>query len=85
MPKAKSKSETQIKIDELWRRYNNLMDDAEELAGDLQEMEDERPDLDFSKALSVVGVVHSNMSDAFSTGRRILPPHSSDGGDAKDE
>jgi hypothetical protein len=85
MANTKSKiSDTQKRINDFWRRFNNIMDECEGFVCDLEELADERDDLDFSKALRIIGEAHADMTEEFSSGARILPSHSADGGKVKD-
>ena len=82
MAKTASKiSEKQKAIDEAWRLWHRASDVLEELNDHLQEMDDEH-DISETKAGRIGYGCHSTMSEAFSTGSRILPPHSHDGGKA---
>lgn len=81
--KTKSKlSEKQAAIDKGWDLYNRAMWLLEELQSHLEELGDEH-DVDVpDETESAVYEAYSTLEEKYSTGCRILPAHSGDGGKA---
>jgi len=74
-------SDKQEAIDDAWRLYCVAVDACDELGQALTDLSDAF-DVDVSKAGETACAAYSELEEAYSTGRPILPPHSSDGGKA---
>ena len=84
MSKTKSKkiSDKQKAIDELWRKFNRVMGDLEELGSEFDEYEDEHEDEINGSTKDAVYEAYSSLESVYSYGESILPKHSADGGKA---
>lgn len=75
-------SDKQKAIDNLWRKFNNAMEELDELSGELDEFEEEyEMELPDSTKEAVAGA-WSSLENVYSYGASILPAHSNDGGKA---
>lgn len=75
-------SDKQKAIDNLWRKFNNAMDELEELGSDFDEFEQEF-DMELSDSTKdAVSDAWSSLDNVYSYGASILPAHSNDGGKA---
>lgn len=77
----KTMTEKQQAVDEGWRLYNAAMEACEELTNHLQELEDEHG-VDTDRPREAAYEAYSALEGPYSSGARILPNHSNEGGKA---